>query len=87
MQFQQIDAWPLDSKVSLADGIEGTIVEVAIRSGPNVRYLVAWWNGGNRIEQWISESELRVAGPQKLRIGFRVPGEQYTDGVLVSSPQ
>lgn len=51
--------------------IEGTVIDVGVRSGV-VQYRVAWWSGRERKTEWLEACEVHCADDAGvLRIGFR----------------
>jgi len=50
--------------------VPGVILGVAIYSGLQVQYRVAWWDGRVRKSEWVDACEVTPDDDQRLRIGF-----------------
>ncbi len=51
--------------------IEATVVEVAIKAGP--QYRVTWWSGNDRKSEWLEPSEVFTDEKKvTIRLGFGV---------------
>ena len=50
---------------------KGTVTGVNIRSGPNIKYEVTYWDGGIRKEDWVYECEIKTDEAHSLAIGFK----------------
>jgi hypothetical protein len=63
------------SKVWIPRGeIKDAIVScVQITSNERVLYLVTWWVGTDRKEQWLEEFEISTEQPNFIPVGFIVP--------------
>jgi len=55
-------------KVKIAGEIAALVVGVWIKEGPNVSYSVVWWDGRQRREEWVTDSEVEPIG-QAVRVG------------------
>lgn len=65
------------STVRVADGLVATVSSVRINVGGGVRYLLIWWDGRSRIEEWVDAYEAREEWPDsKVRIGFQSAAEK-----------
>jgi hypothetical protein len=74
----------MDSKIVIKPGsevqigpadhpIEAMVTQVTIASHKE-SYLVVWYNGGSRYEEWLDPIEIRTkegGEPNRLRIGFK----------------
>jgi hypothetical protein len=71
---------PCGSKVYVGDtttgnnGSRGVITEILIQD-KNISYKVAWWNGGSRVCEFLTEGEIRVKEVKEVTIGF-IPKEK-----------
>lgn len=72
--MKTIEIYPPNTPVSFVatnGEVAGHVTSIQIRSDLTVCYLVAWWSGRDRREEWVMSSEVTsVSKPQKTRIGF-----------------
>lgn len=56
--------------MTVAGDLPAVVSAVQIGTADAVRYLVVWWDGRIRREEWVDPSELSEADQDQLRIGF-----------------
>lgn len=61
----------IDETVQIGDKMTGIITGICIRSGYNVTYEVAWWDGRQRKCEWLQSHEVESKKKRyPLKIGF-----------------
>jgi hypothetical protein len=71
--MSSVDVLKPGTVVKVSDSIVGTVLAIRIDPGPSVLYLVSWWDGRVRHEQWLNPVELSLFPFQsdaQLRVGF-----------------
>ena len=70
--MEELKVLALGTPVKIDGRIDGEIRGVRIVTGLRVLYLVVWWNGETRYEEWLWPDEIRFvrATSNAIRIGF-----------------
>lgn len=58
------------TRVTIGDDLPAMVSAVQIGANDAVRYLIVWWDGRVRREDWVDPSELSETDLDRLRIGF-----------------
>jgi len=69
-----IEAFAIGTKVTIGNGIPGTITGIAYY-GNYLQYRVAWWNGAARVVEWLECAEVEPTEKSPRKIGFHAPDE------------
>lgn len=69
---KMIEVYQLGTKVflgSTSDDIPAKIIGIALYEG-STQYLVSWFDGKTRKQEWVYECEFNVVEKKNLKIGF-----------------
>ncbi len=65
--------YPVGTKVVISGDIPGVVAAIRI-NGVGVDYLVAWWDGKNRHNEFLDTFEIKFESEPTLEIGFHANG-------------